>query len=235
MQKGKLYLIPCSLGNNDLDQTHPKQVFDIIDKIDNYVVENISSALKFLRRAGIKKKVQDISFNVLNANTGSKDVSVLLKAAEEGRDIGLITEAGVPCLADPGSELVSAAHEKEIHVVPLSGPSSVLLALIASGLNGQNFAFNGYLPIESKARKQKLKVLEKKVKQDNQTQIFIEAPHRNDKLKEEVINTLSGDIKLSIAKNLTMSDELIITKKISEWKVSKITLGKNPSIFLMEN
>lgn len=233
MQKGKLYLIPSSLGNNNLKQTLPLQVFDIINKIDYYVVENINSAVKFLRLAGIKKPVQDLSFNVLNVNTKIGDITAYLDVTDEGHDVGLISEAGVPCVADPGSELAALAHERGIRVIPLAGPSSVILALMASGLNGQNFAFNGYLPIDKKARKEKLKELEKRINLENQTQIFIEAPHRNDKLLEELINNCSDNLKLTVAKNLTMDDELIITKKISDWKKSKITLGKNPSIFLI--
>jgi len=233
MQKGKLYLIPSSLGNNDLNLTLPQQVFDIISKIDYYIVENINSAVKFLKLACIKKRVQDLSFNVLNVNTKSGEISAYLEAANKGHDIGLITEAGAPCIADPGSELAALAHERGIRVIPLAGPSSVILALMASGLNGQTFAFNGYLPIDKKARKEKLKELEKRIKPENQTQIFIEAPHRNDKLLEELINSCNDNLKLSVAKNLTMNDELIITKKISEWKLSKITLGKNPTIFLI--
>jgi 16S rRNA (cytidine1402-2'-O)-methyltransferase len=233
MQKGKLYLIPCSLGNNDLDQTHSRKVYDIINKIDYYVAENINSAVKFLKLAGIKKRVQDLSFNVLNINSNLADISAYLNPADEGHNIGLITEAGVPCVADPGSELAAAAHERDIRVIPLAGPSSVIMALEASGLNGQNFAFNGYLPIDKKARKQKLRDLEKRIMHDNQTQIFIEAPHRNDNLLEELINNCSDTLRLSVAKNLTMDDELIITKKISEWKLSEIILGKNPAIFLI--
>lgn len=235
MQKGKLYLIPSSLGNNDLNQTLPQQVFDIISKIDYYIVENINSAVKFLKLAGINKSVQDLSFNVLNVNTKIGEIAAYLDAADKGQDIGLISEAGVPCVADPGSRLAALAHERGIRVIPLAGPSSVILALEASGLNGQNFAFIGYLPIDIKARKEKLKELEKKIKHENQTQIFIEAPHRNDNLLEELINSCSDNLKLTVAKNLTMDDELIITKKISDWKKSKITLGKNPSIFLIGN
>ncbi len=233
MQKGKLYLIPVSLGNNDLRQTLPQPVFDVINNIDNYIVENIKSAAGFLKSAGLNKSLKELSFTVLNVDTKEDEITGFLEAAESGENIGLLSEAGVPCIADPGSLIVSLAHEKGIQVVPLTGPSSIILALMASGMNGQNFVFNGYLPIESKERKNKLKELERRVKTENQTQIFIEAPHRNDKLLEVIIENCDDNLKLCLAKNLTMDDELIVSKKISEWKKSKITFGKNPVIFLI--
>jgi len=233
MQKGKLYLIPVTLGSNNLEQTLPKSVFEIINEIEHYIVENIKSAVNFLKQAGIKKKIQDLTFYELNVNTNEYNITNYLDAALNGENIGLISEAGVPCVADPGAVIVSLAHQKDVKVVPLVGPSSIILALMASGLNGQNFSFNGYLPIDKNKRKQKIKDLEKKVKSENETQIFIEAPHRNDKLLDEIINNCDDSIKLCIAKNITMEDELITTKKIADWKNRKITIGKNPAIFLL--
>lgn len=233
MQKGKLYLIPVSLGNDDLKLTLPAAVLGMVNKIDHYIVENIKSAAKFLKGAGLTKPVQSLSFNVLNVNTNEDEISVFLDAAINGNDIGLLSEAGVPCVADPGSQLVSLAHEKGITVVPLTGPSSIILALMASGMNGQNFSFNGYLPIDQKERKAKLKELERKINSENQTQIFIEAPHRNDKMIDTIIETCDDETKLCIAKNLTMDDEMVVSKKISRWKKEKIVLGKNPVIFII--
>lgn len=233
MQKGKLYLIPVDLGNTNLEQTLPKPVFEIVNNIDNYIVENIKSAVSFLKSAGLKKRPQELKFSVLNVNTGEREFKDFLQPALDGNNVGILSEAGVPCIADPGSQITAMAHEAGIQVIPLTGPSSIILALMASGLNGQNFAFCGYLPIEKRERKEKLKEMEKIVKSLNQTQIFIEAPHRNDKLLEEIITSLSGDIKLCVAKNLTMDDEFIGTKTIENWKRTKIILGKNPSIFLL--
>jgi 16S rRNA (cytidine1402-2'-O)-methyltransferase len=233
MQKGKLYLIPVTLGNYDLEQSLPRSVFDIINKIDIYIVENIKSAEGFLKKAGIKKSVNDLIFQELNVNTKDKDIINYLDDALNGKDIGLLSEAGVPCVADPGAAIVLMAHQNNIQVVPLAGPSSVILALMASGLNGQNFSFNGYLPIEKSARAKKLKKLEKKIKSENQTQIFIEAPHRNDKLVEDLVSNCDKDLRLCIGKNLTMDDEFISTQKLTYWSKSNIKLGKNPVIFLL--
>lgn len=233
MQKGKLYLIPVGLGNVDLKQTLPLPVFHIINNIDDYVVENIKSAVSFLKSAGLQKKPQELSFSVLNVNTNENAFSDFLTPALEGKNIGLLSEAGVPCIADPGSHIVALAYDAGIKVIPLTGPSSIILALMASGLNGQNFTFCGYLPIENRERKEKLKDLEKIVKSLNQTQIFIEAPHRNDKLFRDIVSSCSGYIKLCIAQNLTMDDESIQTKTIDKWKKSEIILGKHPAIFLI--
>lgn len=233
MQKGKLYLIPNSLGSDDLGQTIPPAVFELINKIDHYIAENTGSAAKFLKLAGIKKNLRDLTFYPLNINTKSGDITGYLDEAERGNDTGLISEAGLPCIADPGALIVTMAHEKGIEVMPFAGPSSILMSLQASGLNGQNFAFNGYLPIESGKRKQKLKELERKALGDDQTQIFIEAPHRNDKLAEEIITSCSDVLRFSLSIGLTTNEQKIITKNISEWKRSKISIGKVPAIYLL--
>ena len=233
MQKGKLYLIPVTLGSSDLKQTLPVQVFDVIVKIDTFIVENIKSAVDFLKRAGIKKSPRELTFYELNVNTKESDVTNYLDETLNGKDIGLLSEAGTPCVADPGAYVVALAHQNGIKVVPLVGPSSIILALMASGLNGQQFSFNGYLPIDKSKRRQMIKELEKRIKSENETQIFIEAPHRNDKLLEDLISNCDENTKLCIAKNITLEDELIITRKISEWRNSKLLLGKNPAIFLL--
>lgn len=233
MQKGKLYLIPNSLGSNDLTKVIPAYVFDIINKIDHYIVENIRTAAKFLKLAGIKKPLTELMFYVLNTNSKAADIKGYLDEAISGKDIGLISEAGLPCIADPGAVIVAMAHKKGIQVVPMSGPSSILMALMASGVNGQSFAFNGYLPIDKQARFQKFKELENKVKFQNQTQIFIESPHRNDRLFDEFLEACSDEIILSISKNLTMETEFISSKTIAEWEKNKISLGKEPVIFIL--
>lgn len=233
MQKGKLYLIPGSIGSGDLELTHAKGVLNIINETDHYIVENIQSAAKFLKLAGLKKSLKEMTFYVLNVNTPPEEISGYLDAAMEGMNTGLLTEAGAPCVADPGALITSMAHEKGITVVPLAGPSSILLALMASGLNGQNFAFNGYLPIEMKQRKTKLNELVKKIKSQDQTQIFIEAPHRNDRLLGELIDSIDETLRLSVSVDLTMESEMIITKTIAEWKTGRFTPGKHPAIFLL--
>jgi len=233
MQKGRLYLIPTSLGSEDLKLVLPQQIFDIINDIDHYIVENVKKTVGFLKQSGIKKRVQDLFFYELNVNTNEKEIGHYLDSIEKGKNVGLISEAGVPCIADPGAVIVSLAHQKGVTVIPLVGPSSIILALMASGLNGQNFAFIGYLPIGKQERKKKLKELEKRIKTENQTQIFIEAPHRNDRVVEEILNVCDNSLNLCIAKNLTMDSEMIITKKISQWKKLKIYLGKVPAIFLL--
>ncbi len=233
MQKGKLYLIPNTLGSDDLGRVIPPYIKEVINTIDHYIVENIQTAAKFLKLAGINKPLRELTFYVLNSKSKESDITTYLDATDEGNDTGLISEAGLPCIADPGSVIVKMAHQKGIQVVPLSGPSSILLALMASGVSGQNFAFIGYLPIDKNARAKKIKGLGSKIKQEGQTQIFIEAPHRNDKLLADILSNSPGDIILSISKNLTMETEEIITGTIEELRSKNITLGKEPVIFVM--
>lgn len=232
MQAGKLYLIPSSLGNHDLPLTLPAQVFKIINEVDYYIVENIKSAAAFLKQAGIKKKLQDLDFKVLNVDTKDTELFDYLNPALEGYNIGIISEAGCPCIADPGAKIVSLAHEKNIKIIPLTGPSSVILALMASGLNGQIFTFNGYLPIDKTGRKEKLLALEKEAAK-NITQIFIEAPHRNDKLVSDILEFCKPELKLCIAVDLTLTEESIHTKTIKAWKTGQPVIGKQPAIFLI--
>lgn len=233
MQKGKLYLIPNTLGSDDLSRVIPPYIHEVINTIEHYIVENIQTAAKFLKLAGINKPLRELTFYVLNTKSKESDITTYLDETEGGKDTGLISEAGLPCIADPGSVIVKMAHQKGIQVVPLSGPSSILLALMASGVSGQNFAFIGYLPIDKTARAKKIKGLGSKIKQEGQTQIFIEAPHRNDKLLADILSNSPGDITLSISKNLTMDTEQIITGTIEQLRSKNITLGKEPVIFVM--
>jgi 16S rRNA (cytidine1402-2'-O)-methyltransferase len=233
MTKGILYLIPSSLGNHELQLTLPAQVFDVINHVDYYIVENIKSAAAFLKQAGIKKKLQELSFRVLNIDTKDDELYGYLNPAIEGSNMGIISEAGCPCIADPGAKIVSMAHEKGIKVVPLTGPSSIILSLMASGLNGQTFTFHGYLPIDKKKRREKLLQLEKEVLPGGITQIFIEAPHRNDKLISDITETCNPALKLCIAVDLTLPEESIKTKTIKDWKTNLPVTGKKPAIFLI--
>ncbi len=232
MYKGTLYLIPSSLGNNDLNLTLPPKVLGIINEVDYYIVENIKSAASFLKEGGIKKKLQELDFKVLNVNTRDEELYDYLNPALEGHNIGIISEAGCPCIADPGAKIVSLAHERGIKVVPLTGPSSVILALMASGLNGQSFTFHGYLPINQKERKEKLLLLQIEAFKGI-TQIFIEAPHRNDNLLADILAACNPELKLCLAVDLTMPDEYVQTKSIKLWANDFLTIGKKPAIFLI--
>lgn len=233
MQKGKLFLIPNTLGSDDISLTIPVGIKDVINNIDCYIVENIKTAAKFLKLAGLKKNLKELTFYVLNVNTPQNEISGYLDEAESGKNIGLISEAGLPCIADPGNVIVKLAHSKNIRVVPLTGPSSIMLALMASGFNGQEFAFNGYLPIDKNLRREKLKELEKKVKFAGTSQVFIEAPHRNDRLIEEMIGVLKGDTGLCIASELTGGNELIQVMPVNKWKQINYKPGKVPVIYIL--
>jgi len=233
MNYGTLFLIPNTLGGSELSSVIPGEVINVINTIDNYVVENIKSAVRFLKLADIQIPVQEINFYVLNKDTDDKELSDFLKPLLKGRNVGIISQAGCPCIADPGAKFVSLAHQKGVRVVPLVGPSSITLALMASGFSGQEFCFNGYLPIDKKKREKNILTLERRVQSSGKTQIFIEAPHRNDTLLGEIIRLCEDETKLCVAVNLTMQDEMIITRKIADWKKNKPVIGKNPAIFLM--
>lgn len=235
MNKGKLYLIPNTLGSENVQMVIPSGILGIINNINHYIVENIPSAVSFLKQAGLKTPIKDLTFRVLNKNTEPNEIYTYLDELENGNNAGLISEAGLPCIADPGSIIVKLAHTRSITVIPLTGPSSIMLALMASGFNGQQFSFNGYLPIEKIARMKKLKELEKKVKFSGETQIFIEAPHRNDKLFEDIISICANEISLCIAKELTNENEMIAVNTVINWKKNKIVIGKVPAIFILGN
>lgn len=233
MQKGKLYLIPNSIGNNNLDVFIAPEAIKIIKRLEFFITENIKSAEKFLKLVKINKPLADLTLYLLNEQTKISELNSFLEQTIYGNDIGLISEAGLPCIADPGAEIVKLAHQKNIKVIPLAGASSVLLGLISSGLNGQAFTFNGYLPINKNARCKMLKELEKIIFKTNYTQIFIEAPHRNDILFKDILQTCSEQLYLTIAKEITSENEYIYTQKISQWKKSNLVLGKVPVIFLL--
>lgn len=232
MQKGKLYLVPVTIGGKIKNST-PAGNIEILNNINYYIVENVKSAVSYLKQSGISKNLKEINFYVFSKKIIERDLSLYLKPAIEGEDIALMSESGTPCIADPGEEIVRLAHDSGIQVIPLVGPSSIIMALMASGLNAENFSFNGYLPISRNNRLKKIKELEKKIYTDNQTQIFIEAPQRNDKLTDELLGICSSTTLLCIAKNITMDDEHIETKSIHSWKKSKILWGKNPVIFIL--
>lgn len=231
--QGFLYLIPVTLGDTDLEKVLPLQNKEIIQSIKFFIVENIRTARRFLKKTDSNINIDEITFFELNKHTDLNQISIYLEPVLKGENIGLMSEAGCPAIADPGSEIVAIAQEKKIRVVPLVGPSSILLSLMASGFNGQSFAFNGYLPINGNERIKKLKQIEHKIISEDQTQIFIETPYRNHKLVEDIIKSCSSSLKLCIAMNLTCDDEYVQTRKIKEWNKNLPSLDKKTCIFLI--
>ena len=233
MAKGKLYLIPSTLGNTDVNYYLPQEVINIIHSLDEFIVENEKSARKFLKEAGITIPQSQLIIHEIDKHDDRFDYSQFLLACLAGKSIGLISEAGAPAVADPGAAIVLKAHEKQISVVPLTGPSSILLALMASGLNGQQFCFQGYLPVEKHLREQKLKYLERESQQKKQTQIFIETPYRNNSMVESILKNCDGNTLICMATEITLATEKVTTQKVSQWKKSVPELNKKPTVFLM--
>jgi 16S rRNA (cytidine1402-2'-O)-methyltransferase len=221
------------MGDCSLDYVIPSQISSIISSINYFIVENIKTARRYIRKTDAQKNIDNITFYVLNKKTLPREIPDYLKPLREGNNMGVISEAGVPGVADPGALVVEIAHRENIQVVPLVGPSSIILALMASGLNGQNFSFHGYLPIKPQDRSRELKKLEKISKSENQTQIFMETPYRNNKLIETILSTCQANTLLCIASELTTPNEFIKTQTILEWKKNKPDLNKKPSIFLI--
>jgi len=228
----KLYLIPTTLGNSGLKSVLPDNITNIVKSINVFIVENIRTARRYLKKLDKDIVIDDLTFYVLNKHTNYNDFDSFLDKINES-DIGIISESGCPAVADPGSDIVSIAHKKNIRVVPLVGPSSILLSLMASGFSGQNFAFNGYLPVKPSERQNKLVELERSVFKQNQTQIFIETPYRNNQMLNDILKTCSNNLKVCVACNLTLDDEFIISKPVSFWKKNNIDLNKKFVIFLL--
>lgn len=231
---GKLYLIPSPISDGELDWVIPRAVSESIRLLSSFVVEHPKTARQFLKQIGCRVPLQDIQLQILNEHTRPNELEALLQPLLAGQDVGLLSEAGCPAVADPGSGLVKMAHDKNIPVVPLVGPSSIMLALMASGLNGQSFCFNGYLPIEKHLRIQRIVALEKHSIKHNQTQIFIEAPYRNQALLEFIVQVCQDETRLCIAKHLTATNEMIMTKTIKQWKRGLPDINKIPTIFLLQ-
>lgn len=231
--KGRLFLIPSPLGDNEPAEVIPAGVLSMLPSISTYVVEAVRTARRYLSAAGLKGHVQDLEFHELNEHTTPEEVEALMKLFDGGRDVGLITEAGLPAVADPGAQLVRLCHRHGVEVVPMSGPSSLMLALMASGLNGQSFAFLGYLPAKTEERRQALRSIEKHSSTARQTKIFIETPYRNDSLLADILSVCRADTEVCIAANITMPDAFIRTKTAGEWKKSVPTIGKRPCVFLI--
>jgi len=232
--KGTLYLIPNTLGKTPENNTIPEYVLNVIRRLEVFAVENVKTAARYLRWVGDTVPEYKIEFLLLNKETSTQEMVSFLDPLKEGRDMGLLSEAGCPAVADPGSNFIKMAHDRNINVSPLVGPSSILLALMGSGFNGQQFTFHGYLPIDQNKRQGAIQKLEQASKSNGGTQIFMEAPHRNDEVKKDVIRHCSPQTRFCTATNLTLPDQQIISKKISEWrKDSGSSIHKEPTIFLL--
>jgi len=230
---GKLYLIPVTMGESDPMDVLPQTVKRAIELIDYYIVENEKTARKSIKGVFPEKKQSELVLFALNKYTDAKEHLSFIQPLLEGKNLGLMSEAGCPGVADPGAVIVKLAHEKGIKVIPLVGPSSILLAMMASGMNGQSFTFNGYLPIDKSEKKSALKNLEKLSFEKNQSQIFIETPYRNNKLLEDILQVLQPSTQLCIATDITLPTEYIKTLRVADWKKTKVDLHNRPTIFII--
>lgn len=228
-----LYLLPVTLGDTPVEQVLPAYNKEIILGIKHFIVEDVRSARRFLKKVEASINIDELTFYPLNKHTSPDDLSGYLKPLQEGHSMGVISEAGCPAVADPGADVVAMAQRKNLKVVPLVGPSSIILSVMGSGFNGQSFAFHGYLPIEAADRIKRLKELEGRIYSENQTQLFIETPYRNNKMMEDIVKTCRPQTKLCIAANITCEGEYIHTKTIHEWKGHLPDLTKVPCIFLI--
>ncbi len=234
MSLGTLYFIPVTLGDDRTSHVLPADVIAIAHSLDTFIVENEKTARHFLACIHHPKPIREIVFKTLNTNTPEQALSALLSDLMDGKNVGLMSEAGCPGIADPGATLAWLAHQKGIRVAPLVGPSSILLGLMGSGLNGQRFTFLGYLPSEKAARVQQLREIEKRAKSMNETQIFIETPYRNQHMLEDILATCGGITKLCIACDISLPDEYIVTKTVAQWKQKALpALHKKPTVFLL--
>lgn len=231
--KGRLYLIPSPLGDNDPAEVIPAPVLKSLEGFRTFVVEEVRTARRYLSRAGLKGKVGELEFHELNEHTDAATVEGYLRLFDNGNDVALISEAGLPAVADPGAQLVALAHAHGITVVPAVGPSSLMLALMASGLNGQSFAFCGYIPAKTEERRSRLRTLEKVSAQLKQTHILIETPYRNDSLFADILSVCSAATKVCVAADITLPDAYIKTMKVAQWKKAGLQIGKRPCVFLI--
>ena len=235
-EKGILYMIPCPISDStEVFDVLPEANRRIMDSLDYFIVENVRSARRFLSKARVSRRIEDLEFVELNEHTiAGAAVEAMVKPIEAGRSAGVISEAGVPGVADPGALVVEACHKRGIKVVPLVGPSSILLAMMASGLNGQSFAFVGYLPVKPPERARALKSLERRAHVERQSQIFIEAPYRNVKLAEQILAVCGADTRLTIACDITSPEQIIVTRSVAQWRKCGLPdIAKRPTIFII--
>lgn len=229
-------MIPCPIAESrPLWDVLPRANYDVMNALDYFIVENVRSARRFLSKVGVERKIEELEFVELNEHTTKPDeVERMLRPVLEGRSAGVISEAGVPGVADPGADIVALAHRHGIRVVPLVGPSSILMSVMASGLNGQSFAFVGYLPVKDAERQRRLKELERRAQEERQAQLFIEAPYRNVKLFEALLKTLAPKMRLTVATDITAPEEYIRTLRVEEWrKLPMPEIAKRPTIFVL--
>ena len=232
-EKGKLYLIPTTLGDSDPFKVLPATIKDVIANVNTFIVENEKTARKHIKQIDATKQQKSLKLLPLNKFTDPQDLLSYLDDCDSGKDIGILSEAGCPGIADPGADIVKLAHEKNIQVIPLVGPSSILLAMMASGMNGQSFAFNGYLPIDKGERKSEIKRLERISHDYNQSQSFIETPYRNNKLLEDLCSILNDNTEVCVACDVTLPTEYIKTLPVKAWKRTKVDLHKRPTMFVL--
>lgn len=233
MTEAALYLIPVPLSDGSLERVLPAENLAVVRNLRHFVVENVRTARRFLKKCDRDLDIDALTFAELNEHTPAGEVEAMLRPLERGEAVGVLSEAGCPAVADPGADLVAIAQRKGLRVCPLVGPSSILLGLMASGFNGQRFAFAGYLPIEASARAKKLKEMERRIAHDDETQIFIETPYRNASLLTHLLAVLPPAMHLCVATDITGRNERIITRTIAQWKAKPIQLEKVPAIFLL--
>lgn len=236
MSAGVIYMIPCPISDErGVWDVLPKANLDVMNSLDYFIVENTRSARRFLSKAGVERRIEELEFVELNEHTTSAaEIEKMLKPVLAGRSAGVISEAGVPGVADPGADIVALAHRKGVRVVPLVGPSSILMSVMASGLNGQSFAFVGYIPVKDGERAKRIKELERRAKEENQAQLFIEAPYRNVKLFEALVKSLAPKLRLTIAADITSPAEYIKTLTVEEWRKCGVPdIAKRPTIFIL--
>lgn len=233
MKTGNIYLIPVTLGDSDYSKVIPEKVLAITRELRAFVVEDLRSARRFLRLIDKDFPIDKTTFHELNEHTNESEISHFLEPVLKGKDLGIMSEAGLPGIADPGAKLISYAHRKKVRIIPLSGPSSIIMALISSGMNGQKFTFNGYLPVKPDERASRLRELEKKSR-NGYSQIFMETPYRNQRMLESILTTCNNDTMLCIAADITQPGESIRTMKISEWKKNIPQINDHLVIFILQ-
>ena len=232
-EPGLLYLLPSPLGEGDPKQVIPSGVMELLPALDCFFAEELRTVRRYLSKAGLKGRLDSVRMYELNEHTGQGEIESYLDILLRGESAALVSEAGLPAVADPGAQLVALAHNHDIMVVPLSGPSSLMMALMASGMNGQCFAFTGYLPVKGAERRERIRSIEKISRQMCQSQIIIETPYRNQSLFEELIGVCSPDTRLCVAANITMEDEFIKTKTVARWRSAPVEIGKRPCVFVL--
>lgn len=230
--KGKLYLVPAPLGGAP-EEVIPSYVFGQISHITHFAVEELRTARRYLSSIGFKGRIEGLNFYEINEHTTFQDAEQIIKVLLTGEDMALISEAGLPAVADPGANLVDLAHRHNVDVIPFVGPSSLMMALMSSGMNGQSFAFNGYLPVKPHERKAKIKELEKRSRNGRQSQIFIETPYRNDAMLADILEVCEASTRMCIAADITLPSAYIKTRKVQDWKQNRVTIGKRPCVFIL--